>query len=107
MGNRVVLGNLKFMADRGVRAGAAEAVLERLADDGKTAIVVGVDGEFAGVIAVAATIKDDSVAAIRRLHHFGLEVSMDTSVGSLETVSHLALARQVSGSLSLLMASRY
>ncbi len=74
----VVLGNLKFMADQGIGAGAAESVLEGLADEGKTAMVVGVDGELAGVVAVADTIKEDSVAAIQRMHDLGLEVAMLT-----------------------------
>ena len=71
---RVVLGNLKFMADHGIAAGAAEAILARLSDEGKTAMVVGVDGELAGVVAVADTVKADSVTAIRRMHDLGLEV---------------------------------
>ncbi len=77
-GHRVVLGNLKFMADEGIAAGEAEPVLARLSDEGKTAMVVGVDGELAGVVAVADTIKSDSVAAIRRMHELGLEVVMLT-----------------------------
>ncbi len=77
-GHRVVLGNLKFMADQGIAAGEAEPVLARLSDEGKTAMVVGVDGELAGVVAVADTIKSDSVAAIRRMHELGLEVVMLT-----------------------------
>ncbi|NNJ47899.1 MAG: heavy metal translocating P-type ATPase [Acidimicrobiia bacterium] len=77
-GRRVVLGNLKFMADQGVGAGAAEEVLAQLADRGKTAMVVGIDGELAGVVAVADPVKTDSVAAIRRMHEIGLEVAMLT-----------------------------
>lgn len=77
-GRAVVLGNLKFMADRGVAAGPAEAVLEQLSDEGKTAMVVGVDGELAGVVAVADTVKEDSLGAIRRMHELGLEVVMLT-----------------------------
>jgi P-type Cu+ transporter len=91
-GRHVVLGNLKFMADRGVAAGAAEEHLERLANEGKTAMVVGIDGELAGVIAVADTVKDDSVAAIRRLHDLGLEVVMIT--GDNQRTAE-AIARQV------------
>ncbi len=75
---RVVLGNLKFMADQGIPSGTAENILERLSDGGKTPMVVGVDGELAGVVAVADTVKDDSVAAIRRMHDLGLEVAMIT-----------------------------
>jgi Cu+-exporting ATPase len=77
-GHAVVLGNLKFMADQGVGAGAAEEIMERLSDEGKTSMVIGVDGELAGVVAVADTIKNDSIAAIRRMHELGLEVVMLT-----------------------------
>ena len=66
------------MADRGIPAGAAENVLARLSDEGKTAMVVGVDAELAGVVAVADTVKEDSVGAIRRMHELGLEVVMLT-----------------------------
>jgi len=75
---RVVLGNLKFMADQGIPAGAAEDILARLSDEGKTAMVIGVDGELAGVVAVADTVKADSVTAIKRMHELGLEVVMLT-----------------------------
>ena len=77
-GRRVVLGNLKFMAENGVAAGTAEEVVERLAVEGKTAMVVGVDGDLAGVVAVADTLKDDSMSAIARMHELGLEVVMLT-----------------------------
>ncbi|MEX2133626.1 MAG: heavy metal translocating P-type ATPase [Acidimicrobiia bacterium] len=75
---RVVLGTLKLMADRGVASGAAETLLEELSEQGKTAMVVAVDGELAGVVAVADTLKQDSTEAIARLHRLGLEVVMLT-----------------------------
>ncbi|NNF64759.1 MAG: copper-translocating P-type ATPase [Acidimicrobiia bacterium] len=75
---RVVLGNLKFMADQSVHAGLAEAALEKLSDEGKTAMVVGIDGDLAGVVAVADTLKPDSLAAIERMHEMGLQVVMLT-----------------------------
>jgi Cu+-exporting ATPase len=77
-GYQVVLGTLKLMADRGIAAGPAESRLESLAEQGKTAMVVAVDGELAGVVAVADTLKDDSTEAIARLHRLGLEVVMLT-----------------------------
>ncbi len=89
---KVVLGKLKFMADQGIAAGRADEVIERLSDEGKTAMVVGVDGELAGVIAVADTVKDDSVSAIRRMHEIGLEVVMLT--GDNQRTAE-AIARQV------------
>jgi Cu+-exporting ATPase len=75
---QVVLGTLKLMADRGIAAGPAESRLESLAEQGKTAMVVAVDGELAGVVAVADTLKVDSIEAIARLHRLGLEVVMLT-----------------------------
>ncbi|MEX1134524.1 MAG: heavy metal translocating P-type ATPase [Acidimicrobiia bacterium] len=75
---QVVLGTLKLMADRGIAAGPAESRLEALAEQGKTAMVVAVDGELAGVVAVADTLKEDSTEAIARLHRLGLEVVMLT-----------------------------
>ncbi len=77
-GRRVVLGNLAFMEDQDVEARAVEGTLARLSDEGKTAMVIGVDGELAGVVAVADTVKEDSVAAIERMHELGLEVVMLT-----------------------------
>ena len=74
----VVLGTLKLVADRGIAAGPAESQLESLAEQGKTTMVIAVDGELAGVVAVADTLKDDSIEAIARLHRLGLEVVMLT-----------------------------
>ena len=91
-GRSVVLGNLKYMADRGVAAGGAEETLEGLASAGKTAMVLGVDGDLAGVIGVADTVKPDSLQAIRRLHDLGLQVVMITG-DNPRTAD--AIARQV------------
>ncbi len=77
-GRHVVLGNLRFMEDRQIEATSVAGTLERLSDEGKTAMVVGVDGRLAGVVAVADTVKDDSIAAIERMHELGLEVVMLT-----------------------------
>ncbi len=76
--HQVVLGTLKLMADRGIAAGPAESRLESLAEQGKTAMVVAVDGDVAGLVAVADTLKEDSTEAIARLHRLGLEVVMLT-----------------------------
>jgi Cu+-exporting ATPase len=77
-GRQVVLGTLKLMADRGIAAGPAEVLLEQLSEQGKTAMVVAVDYELAGMVAVADTLKEDSTEAIARLHRLGLQVVMLT-----------------------------
>jgi Cu+-exporting ATPase len=63
----------------------------RFADEGKTPMFVAVDGRPAGVLAVADTIKEDSVIAIRALRKLGIEVVMLT--GDNERTAQ-AIARQ-------------
>ena len=52
--------------------------MERLAAEGKTAVVVAVDGQPAGAIGIADTVKPEAAAAVRRLHEMGIEVWMIT-----------------------------
>ncbi|MHB0980084.1 MAG: heavy metal translocating P-type ATPase [Thermoleophilia bacterium] len=77
-GARVLLGNLKFMRDRGVVVGGLEQEAERIAADGKTPMFVAVDSRSAGIIAVADTLKPNSVEAVARLRKMGLQVVMIT-----------------------------
>jgi Cu+-exporting ATPase len=77
-GRTVLLGNRKLMDRAGVDAGELDQSVAELAAAGKTAMYLAVDGQAAGVVACADTIKDDSVAAIRRLKQLGLEVVMLT-----------------------------
>lgn len=91
-GYRVVLGNLKMMQREGVTLDGLEAEAVRLSDEGKTPMYVALDGQAAGVIAVADTVKEDSTEAIAALHKMGLEVVMIT--GDNERTAR-AIARQV------------
>ena len=77
-GRTVLLGNAKLMADSGVALGDLSLTAETLAGQGKTAMFVAVEGEAAGVIAVADTLKEHSSDAIRALHRLGIEVVMIT-----------------------------
>jgi len=52
--------------------------IERLQSEAKTAMLVAVEGEVFGIIAVADTLKDGSVEAVERLHQMGLRVAMIT-----------------------------
>jgi Cu+-exporting ATPase len=91
-GRRVVVGNLKLMRRHEVDTGTLSATVERLQGEGKTAMYVAVDGEAAGVVAVADTIKQDSIEAIQVMQEMGLEVIMLT--GDNERTAQ-AIARQV------------
>ncbi len=75
-GQDVAVGNLRMMAELPLNGLASE--VSRLQNEAKTAMLVAVDGQVAGVIAVADTVKDGSVEAIADLHKMGLEVIMIT-----------------------------
>ncbi|MBF8282596.1 MAG: heavy metal translocating P-type ATPase, partial [Anaerolineales bacterium] len=77
-GHRVVLGNLKMMKRENVALGDLEAKTAQLADDGKTPMYVAVDGQAAGILGVADTVKEDSAEAIAALKEMGIEVVMIT-----------------------------
>ena len=77
-GRRLALGNLKMMTREGLALGDLEQKAARLADDGKTPMYVAVDGQAAGIVAVADTVKEDSAEAIAALHKMGIEVVMIT-----------------------------
>lgn len=55
-----------------------EEHLKRLEEEAKTAMVVALDGEIAGIVAVADTLKDDSVQAIAELERMGIQTAMIT-----------------------------
>src|SRR5438552_1160781 len=77
-GRPLLLGNRKLMADAGVSIAGAESVLQRLEAEGKTAMILAVDAATVGVVAVADTLKDHSVEAVRALKAMGIEVIMMT-----------------------------
>ncbi len=77
-GRQLALGNLKMMNEDGIALGDLEKESQRLADEGKTPMFVAVNGQAAGVVAVADTVKEDSREAIAQLKRLGLEVVMLT-----------------------------
>jgi Cu+-exporting ATPase len=91
-GHTVVLGNLKMMKQIGASPDGLGTQAQTLADDGKTPMYVAVDGQAAGIIAVADTVKEDSRRAIAQLKKLGLEVVMIT--GDNRRTAE-AIARQV------------
>ncbi|MBI2455555.1 MAG: copper-translocating P-type ATPase [candidate division NC10 bacterium] len=77
-GRVLLLGNRKLMRERGVDLAPLLPQAEALEANGKTAMFLAVDGNAAGIIAVADTLKEHSAEAIARLHRLGLEVLMIT-----------------------------
>ncbi|MEA2173150.1 MAG: P-type Cu+ transporter [Blastocatellia bacterium] len=77
-GRRVLVGNSRLMLREGVLMSGFERDAGLLAEEGKTPVFVAVEGRPAGIIAVADTLKDDSIAAVRALQAMGMEVVMMT-----------------------------
>lgn len=77
-GRRVLVGSRRLMEDHDIDPTPLEETMRRLEEEAKTAMLVAVDGELVGVIAVADTLKEDSIDAIRELHRMGLETAMIT-----------------------------
>ncbi|MBJ6750231.1 heavy metal translocating P-type ATPase [Geomonas anaerohicana] len=75
-GKKVLVGTELLLTNHGIAVNPAKA--HGLADEGKTPVLVAIDGKFAGVIAIADPIKESSAAAVKRLHELGLEVIMLT-----------------------------
>jgi Cu+-exporting ATPase len=91
-GTSVLLGNRKLMEKNSIDIGQLEEKMKALEEDGKTAMLVAVDGEAAGLIAVADTLMEYSVEAVKTLQRMGLEVIMIT--GDNKRTAK-AIARQV------------
>ncbi|MDR3167080.1 MAG: heavy metal translocating P-type ATPase [Treponema sp.] len=74
----VLLGNQKLMEERHIPLERASGDARRLAEEGKTPMYVALEGQLAGLIAVADTVKPSSAEAIARFHRLGTQVAMIT-----------------------------
>jgi Cu+-exporting ATPase len=90
--HQVLLGNRRFLAREGVQAQAADAPMRRLEGEGKTAMLLAVDGQLAGVVAVADTLKPEAREAVAQLKAQKIQVVMLT--GDNERTAQ-AIAREL------------
>ncbi len=91
-GTEVLVGNERLLAGAGVDPARLRGDRDALAADGKTPMLVAVDGQPAGVIAVADPVKEGSAAAIADLTARGIDVVMMTGDNRATAA---AIARQV------------
>ncbi|RDI45578.1 heavy metal translocating P-type ATPase [Falsibacillus pallidus] len=91
-GKNLLIGTRKLMAENGINVADYEDAMAELELNGKTAMLAAVDGLFAGMVAVADTVKETSKAAIARLKDMGIDVFMIT--GDNERTAR-AIASQV------------
>jgi Cu+-exporting ATPase len=92
-GKQLVFGNARMLDSLKIRLDdAARDTLSELGKDGKTAMVLAVDGKVVGIVAAADTLKEHAAEAVSQLKRMNLEPVMLTG-DNAETAA--AIARQV------------
>ncbi|MBH0349376.1 heavy metal translocating P-type ATPase [Bacillus pacificus] len=77
-GKQLLIGTRRLMKKFNINIEEVSKSMEALEREGKTAMLIAIDKEYAGIVAVADTVKDTSKAAISRLKKMGLDVVMIT-----------------------------
>ncbi|MDT3495847.1 heavy metal translocating P-type ATPase [Bacillus toyonensis] len=77
-GKQLLIGTRRLMKKFNIDIEEVSKSMEELEREGKTAMLIAIDKEYAGIVAVADTVKDTSKAAIARLKKMGLDVVMIT-----------------------------
>jgi Cu2+-exporting ATPase len=93
-GRQVAVGNRRLMDREGVELGPLAARREELAADGRTAVIVAVDGRATGLVGIADAPRETSAAAVAALHEAGVEVVMLTG-------DNRATAERIAGALGI------
>ncbi|PFE97259.1 copper-translocating P-type ATPase [Bacillus thuringiensis] len=91
-GKQLLIGTRRLMKKFNINIEEVSKSMEALEREGKTAMLIAIDKEYAGIVAVADTVKDTSKAAIARLKKMGLDVVMITGDN---TQTAQAIAKQV------------
>jgi Cu+-exporting ATPase len=74
----ILLGNRRFMHENNVTIESQEEMLQKMESEGKTAMILALDGNLFGLIAVADTIKETAKETVDDLRGMGLKVVMLT-----------------------------
>ena len=77
-GKHLLVGNESLMKEKNIDSSAFQEQLLELSQEGKTAMFVAIDGQLAGILAVADEMKSSSLKAVQELQSMGLEVIMLT-----------------------------
>ena len=91
-GKDIYIGNRRLMKENNIDLTGFENEMLRLEEEGKTAMLLSIDGVISGIIAVADKIKETSLEAIKELKAMDLDVYMIT--GDNERTAK-AIAREV------------
>ena len=77
-GRHLLVGNESLMKEEHIDSSSFQEQLLELSQEGKTAMFVAIDGQLAGILAVADEMKSSSLSAVQELQSMGLEVIMLT-----------------------------
>lgn len=77
-GRQLLVGNESLMKEEHIDSSSFQEQLLELSQEGKTAMFVAIDGQLAGILAVADEMKSSSLSAVQELQSMGLEVIMLT-----------------------------
>ena len=77
-GFQVAIGNIKLMEQLATNADSLKDHAEELRRDGRTAMLVAIDGKAAGILSIADPIKSSTSEAIAALHREGIKIVMLT-----------------------------
>jgi Cu+-exporting ATPase len=102
-GKEILIGNGKMMKDSSITAsGSVSDSIEKLENEGKTVVVMAVDGKIEGILGVADTVKADSKEAVGKLKKMGIEVYMITG-DNQKTAASIALQTGITNVLAEVM----
>jgi P-type Cu+ transporter len=77
-GKKILVGSQGFIVERGVDDSKAREIIAKLQDEGKTTILVALDGKIIGILGLIDTAKPSAKDAVKSLKSKGIEVVMLT-----------------------------
>ena len=91
-GRSIQIGTQRWMSELGIKTDLIQQQKDIWETEAKTVVLIAVDGELEGIMAIADAVKPSSIAAVKALRNLNLEVVMLT--GDNQKTA-LAIARQV------------
>ncbi|HRN69693.1 MAG TPA: copper-translocating P-type ATPase [Candidatus Woesebacteria bacterium] len=77
-GKKILVGTVKLMEDRNIGISPLLADIEKILSEGKTIMVLAINGQIAGVAGATDPIKESASKAVEKMEELGIEVAMIT-----------------------------
>ena len=77
-GRQVLVGTAKLMSERNVDITLLQKDIDKLLSEGKTIMILAIDGKLAGIAGAQDSIKENAKKAIASMHKLGIEIAMVT-----------------------------